>query len=78
MVLKTHLEPFRAPLIKVPPVGQPKNIFFLRMHYDLIAIINIDNLLASYTISMNSIGLVISDLLHGVVIINTLFIYQPS
>ena len=28
MVLKTHLEPFREPL-KVPPVGQPKNFFFL-------------------------------------------------
>ena len=27
MVLKTHLEPFREPL-KVPPVGQPKNLFF--------------------------------------------------
>ena len=26
MVLKTHLEPFREPL-KVPPVGQPKNLF---------------------------------------------------
>ena len=29
MVLKTHLEPFREPLsLKVPPVGQPKNLFF--------------------------------------------------
>ena len=28
MVLKTRLEPFREPL-KVPPVGQPKNLFFL-------------------------------------------------
>ena len=27
MVLKTHLEPFKEPL-KVPPVGQPKNLFF--------------------------------------------------
>ena len=27
MVLKTHLEPFREPLM-VPPVGQPKNPFF--------------------------------------------------
>ena len=27
MVLNTHLEPFREPL-KVPPVGQPKNLFF--------------------------------------------------
>ena len=27
MVLKTHLEPFREHL-KVPPVGQPKNVFF--------------------------------------------------
>ena len=31
MVLKTHLEPFREPL-KVPPVGQPKNPFFLRVY----------------------------------------------
>ena len=31
MVLKTHLEPFREPL-KVPPVGQPKNHFFLRVY----------------------------------------------
>ena len=31
MVLKTHLEPFREPL-KIPPVGQPKNLFFLRVH----------------------------------------------
>ena len=31
MVLKTHLEPFREPL-KVPPVGQPKNLFFLRVY----------------------------------------------
>ena len=30
MDLKTHLEPFREPL-KVPPVGQPKNPFFLRV-----------------------------------------------
>ena len=29
MVLKTHLEPFREPL-KVPPVGQPKNLFFFK------------------------------------------------
>ena len=29
MVLKTHLEPLREPL-KVPPVGQPKNLFFLQ------------------------------------------------
>ena len=28
MVLKTRLEPFREPF-KVPPVGQPKNPFFL-------------------------------------------------
>ena len=27
MVLRTHLEPFRETL-KVPPVGQPKNLFF--------------------------------------------------
>ena len=27
MVLKTHLDPFREPL-KVPPVGQQKNLFF--------------------------------------------------
>ena len=27
MVLKIHLEPVREPL-KVPPVGQPKNLFF--------------------------------------------------
>ena len=27
MVLETHLEPFREPL-KVPPVGQPNNLFF--------------------------------------------------
>ena len=27
MALKTHLEPFRE-LLKVPPVGQPKNLFF--------------------------------------------------
>ena len=32
MVLKTNLEPFREPL-KVPPVGQPKNHFFLRVYY---------------------------------------------
>ena len=31
MVQKTHLEPFREPL-KVPPVGQPKNPFFLRVY----------------------------------------------
>ena len=31
MVLNTHLEPFREPL-KVPPVGQPKNPFFLRVY----------------------------------------------
>ena len=30
MVLKTHIESFREPL-KVPPVGQPKNPFFLRV-----------------------------------------------
>ena len=35
MVLKTHLEPFREPL-KVPPVGQPKNPFFLRVYISLI------------------------------------------
>ena len=34
MVLKTHLEPFREPL-KVPPVGQPKNPFFLRVYEPL-------------------------------------------
>ena len=34
MVLKTHLEPFREPL-KVPPVGQPKNPFFLRVYINL-------------------------------------------
>ena len=28
MVIKTHLEPFGERL-KVPPVGQPKNLFFL-------------------------------------------------
>ena len=31
MVLKTHLEQFREPL-KDPPVGQPKNPFFLRVY----------------------------------------------
>ena len=31
MVLKTHLEPFREHL-KVPPVGQQKNPFFLRVY----------------------------------------------
>ena len=31
MALKTHLEPFRESL-KVPPVGQPKNLFFLRVY----------------------------------------------
>ena len=30
MILKTHLEPFREPL-RVPPVGQPKKPFFLRV-----------------------------------------------
>ena len=30
-VLKTHLEPFREPL-NVPPVGEPKNPFFLRVY----------------------------------------------
>ena len=32
LVLKTNLEPFREPL-KVPPVGQPKNPFFLRVYF---------------------------------------------
>ena len=31
MVRKTHLEPFTEPLM-VPPVGQPKNLFFLRVN----------------------------------------------
>ena len=31
MVLKSHLEPFREPL-KVPPVGQQMNPFFLRVY----------------------------------------------
>ena len=33
MVLKTHLvEPFREPLKVIPPVGQPNNLFFLRVY----------------------------------------------
>ena len=32
MVLKTHLEPLREHL-KVPPVGQPKNLFFFLRVY---------------------------------------------
>ena len=34
MVLKTHLEPFREPLM-VPPVGQPNNLFFLFLRVNL-------------------------------------------